>query len=212
MSENTPPSIMLVSGDYFGPGSPDPSVISLDVLSWSLNRQLRFNGHLVRDVTIAEHSMRVARFAEVIRGRIDPIVSVGARGLRLHALLHDAHEALTPWGDCLSPGKTHAMKETERRIDAAICVGLGIPEPTKVERHVVKKADCYALYFEAMLWQPRAADWAPRLGPDDRGLLEALMPEVWPRPGEDWKRLTEVEVWHARELAAAPVTITRSAP
>lgn len=130
----------------------------------------------------------------------------GATGVELWALLHDAHEALVPWSDCLRPGKTDEMREVEGEVDAAIRCALVVPLPTAAEFGLVRTADAIALYFEAMLWQPGAIDWAPvimdtfwgveldRVGNSavtKVGLVERFMPLIAPRPGECWR--TEVE-------------------
>lgn len=204
MAPPTPTSITLVDGRYFDPYNPDPSAITLDVLEHGL-RQLRFNGQTARPITIAEHSMRVRRIvAEVMKGES----KWRRRDAELWALLHDGHEALVPWGDCLRPGKTDAMREVEKNVDEAIVAavrswGIGDfavstevgvkPEPwpfetwpTENDRLAVKAADDIALYLEAMLWQPNARDWVEFPGGYHRHTLARLLPVVEPRPGECW--------------------------
>lgn len=126
-----------------------------------------------------------------LRVMVETIVPV-----ELWALLHDAHEALTPWGDCLRPGKTDKMREVEHQVDVAIIEALGMQVVTLPTQETVWIADEIALYFEAMLWQPGAADWAamPVEHIEHRyELLEVrrLLPMIAPRPGESWR--TEVE-------------------
>jgi hypothetical protein len=193
MAPPTPTSVMLVSGEYFDPYNPDPAVITLDVLAAGLHAP-RFNGQTIRLISIAEHSLRVRRIVREL-GLIQSGMSDHAT--QLWALLHDAHEAIVPWGDCLSPGKTDAMKDVESRVDDAICRALGIKESATVWS-IVKIADAIALYFEAMLWQPGALDWALDVVPwarvSDDSLaadIERFMPLIAPRPSECWR--TEVE-------------------
>ena len=125
--------------------------------------------------------------------------------IRMKAAIED--EALVPWGDCLRPGKTPEMREVERRVDHEICVAVtswpGIPPAAIID--IVKTADAIALYFEAMLWQPGALDWAPAIMKDAAGtlgwgevvgifradIIERFMPLIAPRPRECWR--TEVE-------------------
>lgn len=115
MSPPTPTSCMLVSGEYFDHLAPDPSVITLEVLAHGLDRTLRFGTHLVRDVTVAEHSLRVRRFVRDLVHDASPRRQIEGQ---VWALLHDAHEALVPWGDCTAPGKTDHMKAVEAEVPA----------------------------------------------------------------------------------------------
>ena len=114
--------------------------------------------------------------------------------VELEALLHDAPEALVPWGDCLRTGKTDVMRTHEGHVLVAIYDALGIPHASAMSA-VVTIADEIALYFEAMLWGVGALDWAPEiLGWSSCGMLrscggrefdlERFLPLIAPRPGE----------------------------
>lgn len=183
----------LVTGECFDHLAPDPSVITLDVLEHGLEA-LRFNNQTTRPITVKEHSHRVRRLTRELGGD---------RHAELWAMLHDGHETLVPWGDCLRTEKTQEMREVESAVDAAIITALGVKQVIAVW-DIVKIADILALYFEAMLWGgPGAIDWAPGLRAD--GVLvqefgsawmmaatyERFMPLVAPRPRECWR--TEVE-------------------
>lgn len=197
MSPPTKTSAMLVSGEYFDYLAPDPAVITLDVFEHGLDIP-RFNNQTVRPITVLEHSLHVRRIVRELGGDDHA---------QLWALLHDAHEALVPWGDCLRPGKTEAMKAVEAEVDEAIITALGIDEAVLLGgdddawitiTDIVHTADMIALYFEAMLWMPGAIDWAPFVMPfeyiEARSSAEAiqrLLPLIAPRPGECWR--TEVE-------------------
>ena len=174
---------MLISGEYFDPWNPDPSVITLEVLAHGMAQQVRFNGHTVRPVTVAEHCMRVARIAA---GSLE--TPRHAAAVRLDALLHDAHEPLVPWGDCLSPGKTDEMRAVESNVDAAIREALGLPPSLAGVARKVKRADLIALLLEALIWQPGASDWVCDLphAPASARDYQRLLPLVWPRPSECW--------------------------
>lgn len=207
MAKSSPTSIGLFNGQYFDYLDPDPSVIDLDVLEHGLDVP-RFNNQTLRPITTLEHSLRVARIARVLaRGQHpDPY------GVRLWALMHDAHKALTPWGDCLRPGKQDWMRDVEEHVDCHVVAAInrigrypcGATWPTDDVLDLVKTADNIALYFEAMLWAPTASDWAPalmdRVWDDLRetyGLrfrsntIDRFMPLIAPRPRECWR--TEVE-------------------
>jgi hypothetical protein len=202
---------MLVSGHYFDYLAPDPSVIDLDVLEHGLHAP-RFNNQTIRPITTQEHSMRVRR---IVRDLGLSSAGMSDHATQRWALLHDAHEALVPWGDCLGPGKTPEMKAIEAEVDEAIIAALGVDEIVLrsgdddawiLIMDTVRVADAIALYFEAMLWGgPGASDWAPlvwpktheitgggeRPRPSQAALIERFMPLIAPRPGESWR--AEVE-------------------
>ena len=209
MSVNTPTSCMLVTGEYFDYLAPDPAVITLDVLGVGLERMVRFNGQTTRAITAAEHSLRVRRLARAIAPADAP--GEWLLDVVLASLLHDAHEPLVPWGDCLRPGKTPEMRAAEERVDEAILLAL-LPGRAYADPHaptpwcrfdddvreVVKAADTIALYFEALLWQPGAVDWAPdllgRSACERRRTagrfefdVDRILPLIAPRPGECWR-------------------------
>jgi hypothetical protein len=191
MAPTSPTSVQLCTGEYFDHIAPDPSVITLDVLERGLDVP-RFNNQTRRPITVLEHSLRVHRIAR----------ELGSTGP--WPLLHDAHEALVPWGDCLRPGKTDEMREAEASVDAAIITALQVEEVISVW-DIVATADAIALYFEAMLWMSGGADWATRVFPQTHEitggghrpqpslsvLIERFMPLIAPRRGECWR--TEVE-------------------
>lgn len=169
---------MLVNGEYFDHLNPDASVITLDVLEHGLAVP-RFNNQTTRPITVLEHSLRVRRIVMRLGG--DDVA-------QLAALLHDAPEALVPWGDCLRPGKTDEMRVVERRVLAAICEAIGVDDRL-IAKHVdgiVHIADMLALCFEALLWQPGAYDWAQRIFPAERRAGDYLQ-DIMPRPGECWR-------------------------
>jgi hypothetical protein len=115
----------------------------------------------------------------------------------------------------LRPAKTDADRDAEARAYAAVMDQLFGPTGPHLyfldQRHtdlvrqaladvadVVHLADNLALYYEAMLWQPVARDWAPHVITDP--MPDIMLPLVWPRPGECWA--AEVRDTCA-ELAAA---------
>lgn len=104
--------IQTLEGKKFDLLNPDPSVISMETLATVLSRKCRFGCHCTAFYSVAQHC--------VLTTRIVP------QHLQLAALLHDAHEAYTGFGDVLRPAKQLAqsqgfdLKAIERRIDAAI--------------------------------------------------------------------------------------------
>jgi hypothetical protein len=81
----------LASGQLIDLAKPTPADIHIEDIAWSLAHMLRFNGHLLMQVSVARHSIWVAELVP------EP--------LRLAALLHDAHEAYL--GDIVRPVKRY---------------------------------------------------------------------------------------------------------
>lgn len=184
---------MTASGRYFDPMNPRADDVHLPDIATALGRIVRFNGHTKRSIPVAEHCMRVARIAMRLAER---------RGLPAHmrpliillALLHDAAEAYI--GDIVTPIKTDAMRAVERRVLNAIiskvwgraesfAEALAMDADVHAAWALVKRADAFALYFEAMLWQTGASDWAPSLGvPAD--MVGEFLPDIVGEEREDW--------------------------
>lgn len=180
-------TIGIHNGYLFDYLDPDPALIDLETIGVVLGRMPRFGGHTTRLVTVAEHSLRVRRLARWI-------AMLGANQLEsierveLHALLHDAHEVYTPWGDCLSPGKHDFMHEVEDNLDVAILESIQLEPPCDGTKVVIKHADMLARYYEATLWAPHAPHWAPWLPSRPKTIADAeeLLRIVQPCANEDW--------------------------
>ncbi len=124
-------SRVLPSGVEVNLLDPDPSSIHLVDIANSLARQCRYNGHVYGFLSVAEHSMRVARILRG-QGHTDLVVATG--------LLHDASEAYL--GDMIGPLKhlpqLSLFREIEGRFELAIAQRFGLLYPTPSE---VKEAD-----------------------------------------------------------------------
>lgn len=72
----------------------DPSAADVDpvTIAVCLSRMVRFNGHTKKPYTIAQHSCIVCDLVQ-------------PEGLKLAALLHDAHECYSGFGDVCRPAK-----------------------------------------------------------------------------------------------------------
>jgi hypothetical protein len=182
---NSPTAFALLDGGYFDPYADpvDHTVISPESLSVGLGRTYRFRCQTRRPISVAEHLCRQLRFARLLAP-----AEMRGPDLDVWALVDDAHEGLTPWGDCPTPCKTDWMRGVERRIDIGIrkAIGLGIC-PDEI-RLVVKQADRHAAYVEALLWgQVSALEWAPELPGRAESVeqLERLL-HVADMPNYDW--------------------------
>lgn len=194
---------MTVSGRYFDPMDPEryQNNVRLGDIAHALGQIHRFNGHTVRPIPVDEHSLRVERIAARLVARLDRPAAV-VRLIRAFALLHDAAEAYI--GDIVRPMKTDDMRLIEGSVLDTITAALLRP---LLDRHsaeeigqawsTVHHADSIALYFEAMLWQPGASDWAPDC---IKGVADPLefLPDIWPRRGESWLDTSRAAVGSCR--------------
>ena len=150
------PFVQTYSGDLLSLTDPDPRAIELSCISMALARQCRFNGHTVKDYSVAEHSVNVEAYVAA---------RTNDRDLRRAALLHDAAEAYI--GDITSPVKTvlgPSVRELEDRILLAIAQRFDIPFAA-FSHSLVKEADLRLLAAEANQLLPTgpAEEWAHSL-------------------------------------------------
>lgn len=132
--------IRTVSGVRFDLLEPTPEMVSMYDIMWSLSDMPRWNNHLLRKVTVAEHSVVVSQL-------VPPEDA-------LWGLMHDASEAYV--GDLPAPLKAQlpGFKAIENRIMRAICDAVGLPH-TKPPS--VKIADKQSQLAEARDQLP--GDW-----------------------------------------------------
>lgn len=193
--------IMTIGGTFFDPLAPEPRAVNPSTIAHALERIVRFNGHTRRTITVAEHSLRVRRIVARLGGD---------RTAQLLGLLHDSAEAYV--GDIVRPIKKNAamvrtwteneleyhsntpVSEVEDKVLDAILSAVSElfdlgPVDWSSRWPVVREADEIALFFEAMLEQPRAEIWAPGLlasKPQGNLAIWAFLPDIAPRPGESW--------------------------
>lgn len=140
--------IQTLEGNQFLPMAPDPEAISIETIARVLSRIPRFGGHTLIDYSVAEHSIHVCELVE------EP-------ELKLPALLHDAHEAYSGFGDVCSPVRCYApmLEHMERRIDQAVARRFGFN--FQLLRHQsIKAADLRMLVTEKRdLMAPEPASW-----------------------------------------------------
>ncbi|MHB8953529.1 MAG: hypothetical protein ACYC4U_11215 [Pirellulaceae bacterium] len=135
------PWIQTLDGRALHLLGPQPADIQVGTLATVLSRICRFNGHCRQFYSVAEHSWRVY---QVVSGQTaDPAI-------RLAALLHDAHEAYSGFGDVCRPAKglTPNVEYVEHKLDVAIAAHFGFP--VELFRYdLVKAADAQLLATEA---------------------------------------------------------------
>lgn len=117
--DGNPPEVdthfQCLNGMPFYPFDPSRSLdqITPETIAVVLARLPRFCGRTKRLYTVAEHSLLVSA---VVPPRFE-----------LAALLHDAHEAFTGFGNVCGPIKPDFVSQLEADIDEIICQKFGIP-------------------------------------------------------------------------------------
>ena len=197
MTADAAPWVQTFSGGAVDLLSPTPEQIRLVDIAHALSRIARFNGHIAGPLpwSVASHSLLVESLLPADAGPV----------LRLHALLHDAHEAYL--GDVPTPVKralTAALDGFARydpnlakpvspadaglpygpiadRLDAAVWAAFALPVSTAAETDAVHAADMLALRIErdALMASP-PRPWAELPEPPEPlpELPTASMPDV----------------------------------
>lgn len=142
--------IMTASGQCVGEtGAP-----TLDDIILALGRAPRFGGHSREPWTVLQHSLFVHALARRAAAYVEHWGSAARAVFFLHALLHDAHEAVT--ADVPSPFKSASLKMFQRKLDQRIARALVPEEPQLFLRDVIEiqRLDHEALLAEALLVGP----------------------------------------------------------
>lgn len=141
--------ITTISGVNVGPpGAFTPSHVRLGDIKVALAKLCRYNGHVDRFYSVAEHSVLVSRIAE-IRGDEEAIIP---------ALFHDAHEAYT--GDQPSPQKDmiEGAHGFEGAMETIVRDALGLDTDPEIWRRV-KVYDTMILHRELRVLRRVLPDW-----------------------------------------------------
>ena len=139
--------ILLANGKTFDLEHPDPSAIDIRTIAASLSKLCRFNGHVKRFYSVAEHCVLVSGIVAY---------DLGHPELALKGLLHDATESFV--GDMVSPLKRTqpAYKKVEHRVARAIKTAFSVPHGGNEH---VKRADLIAGATEAAQLMPPSTYW-----------------------------------------------------
>lgn len=126
-----PNKIRTFTGKYINPFDPKPEEIDIMDITHALSRICRFNGHSMRFLSVAEHSVNVCN-------KMPP-------ELKLQGLLHDASEAYLM--DIPTPIKKqlHGYYEAEDNLMKMIADKFGFEYPFN---DILKEADKAQLEFE----------------------------------------------------------------
>lgn len=125
--------IQSATGRKLYPFAPKAADVCLEDIAQALSNIPRFGGHTVQFYSVAQHSYLMSKVVY----RQQPFNHL----LQLHALLHDAGEYMLL--DIPTPVKRvlDGYAEAERRVEAAIYEGLGIPPMDDISRKLIKELD-----------------------------------------------------------------------
>jgi hypothetical protein len=133
--------------------SRDHGTPTIEDIALGLSRQPRFGGQGRTDGwSVLDHSMFVESLAH--QHTLWCLTPQDAARLRLHALLHDAHEGVI--SDIPSPYKSESMKALQQAMDKRIFAAL-VPEDADMWLHdidIIERLDWRALLAEAMVVGP----------------------------------------------------------
>lgn len=140
--------IATYSGIRFDLLNPDPKSVRIGDIAHSLSLLCRFNGHIRKFYSVAEHCCAVA--------------AACPDEAKVYGLLHDAAEAYI--GDITRPLKRILgafIAEIENRVHWAILSAFGVPPPTASVARALAIADDAALLAERRDLLPGAGHrWA----------------------------------------------------
>lgn len=146
--------ITTASGRAINLAHPNPDLICIRDIGYALSNINRFNGHSLRPISVAEHSLTVCEILQRHFGVQSPT------GL-LAALLHDAHEYLV--GDIAQPVKQlmgDAWKVHDERIQRTVLRSFGVWTAYCHFKLWIHDADMHALTCEReQLMNPDADVW-----------------------------------------------------
>lgn len=170
------PWTLTYTGERFFPFAPFDANIDIVDIAHALAMTVRFNRWAKDYYSVAQHSVLVAKHA-------DPKD-------KLRALLHDAPEAYSPFGDVPRPVKAQPeaafVVGMEKRIERAIALEFGLPYPIKND--AIDLIDSRILHDEAEVLMPTHRDWEL---PD----VEPLGIEIEPWPW-DIARVRFIDAFH----------------
>ena len=148
------------SGKGYRPWAEDPGALSLEDVAYGLAHTFRYGGHSDPAITVAEHSVMVARIVNILWP--------GNPHLELAGLMHDAaesvlHDIQSPLRKCVSvtlpSGEVLSWNESDLRVTRNITRYFGIV-PEHLEAPEVRAADILAASFEKRDCQNlRPGDW-----------------------------------------------------
>ena len=153
--------IQTYSGLQFWPLDARAEEVNVEDIAHSLSMLCRFNGHMEKFYSVAEHSVYVSQLA--------------AKENRLWGLMHDAAEAYL--SDIPSPVKIHLeqFKTMEDNLLSVICSRFNLNSDMPPE---IKNIDMVLLATEKkVLMKKEPGSWGVLPEPSDKITIAALPPD-----------------------------------
>ena len=161
--DDAPYVIEVMSGKFFNLRNPTPEMVDLSDIEAGLFNNIRFRGQISRKFSIlASVALHCCLVDDILVYEHEKYLSErNLATLRLHGLLHDAHEAYT--GDISTPLKNligkEVIKDIQLRIDEAVHDALGLEDMSFYE-DLTKEADTLSLRAEAATYLHSHGSWA----------------------------------------------------
>lgn len=145
--------IQTLDGAAFDLLEPDANKINPETIAVALARTCRYKAHCREFYSVAQHSVIVCDL-------------VHSPDLKLPALLHDAHEVYSGFGDVARPAKLidqdvrRFLSSHERKVDAVIAERFGF-NAALFQHEQIKHADMVALATEQRdIMGPCEREWS----------------------------------------------------
>lgn len=143
--------------------NPKSCNVQLDRIAEPLSRICRYTGHIPRHYSVAEHSLAVCQWSQVVADEKGFRNAKVVNRIRLWALLHDAHEVFV--GDISSPMKNllreHDGFQIFNNIDLKWQLAVRdeyVPALSLEEFEIVKQADREVAAAEMLFFFGRPTD------------------------------------------------------
>jgi hypothetical protein len=137
--------VITIDGTEILPGG--AAAPSLYAIGYQLSKLPRYGGATIGHWTVLHHSYAAMYYAAMWRPK--------ETWLSIHALLHDAHEAIT--GDVPRGWKTDDLRTYQHELDQRIYTSLHISTPDLLTARLVKTIDNQLGYNEAQVYAPQTA-------------------------------------------------------
>ena len=177
------PYTQTFTGGRFYPFRPRAEEIHIEDIAQALSMQCRFNGHIERFYSVAEHSVRASRESKAVE-------------VQRWALLHDAAEAYI--GDIVRPVKRMLpeMEAVEDGIMACIAKRFELAGEMPTQVHMIDERLCATEKRDLFI---RSEDWPDMLPPFHWRVPQR---EIGPEEAKRWFLHRFYELWPERRVAA----------
>lgn len=161
--------------NVYKPGSFQACEVRLSDIMDGLSKICRYNGQVNTFYSVAEHSVLVSRYAEIM----------GDTPAVLPALFHDAHEAYS--GDIPTPHKSMiaGAREFEDAYELVVREALGLPGPEDEVWQRVRQYDTAILHRELIVLRDKLPNWY-----DPQ--IESIIPPQLQPVGHEWREAREM--------------------